>query len=805
MSRLKQFGMRYIILFVAFAILSRSEASEVTGRLIKENKEAYSHQEIYLSNGKVVRTNEQGAFVFNDIQKGEYHINTEMGGQMVTIQWFVVDDSNKPINLGEILIERNLQLKETEITDRSNRVSVERLPDVKDNVIYAGKKNEVLKLSTGSSNLAQNMSRQVFAKVPGVQVWESDGSGVQMGIATRGLSPNRMWEFNTRQNGYDIAADPFGYPESYYTPSVESLDRIEVVRGAASLQYGPQFGGMINYIKKRSISKKPIGVESMQTFGAYGMFSSFNAIGGNIGKFSYYGNINYRKSNGWRQNNEYQTWNGFINLGYQLTKKISVGVEFTHMDQLVQQPGGLNDSMFKADAQQSLRSRNWFDLKWNIPAISIDYAISKNHQLKIKMFGLFADRSSIGYLEAINKPDTINSATGQYASRRIDVDRYTNYGLEARHLYSYVLFNKKHALAAGIKYFNGTTERFRNTNGNKGTGYDLSVTSEVKAVDMVYHTRNVALFAENIFYVTRKWSITPGVRYEHIENTADGKYASAANAVISDAMSKRNFVLLGVGSQYEITSSTNIYFNYSQAYRPVLFSDITPSATTDSIDANLKDASGFNMDLGYRGNFGKVLVLDVSAFYMQYNNRIGSYAVNGRNYKSNIGNSVSKGIESYIEFIPTALMNNTKFGQIALFNSLSINDSKYTSWINPDPTKNLENKVVENAPAYINRYGITYSFKHFTTTFQQSHVGLAYSDALNTTKYDATGVNGVIPAYQVADWSFSIRVKKVFQLNGGINNVGDTKYFTRRGGGYPGPGLLPADGRLWYMGVGVKF
>ncbi len=53
--------------------------------------------------------------------------------------------------------------------------------------------------------------RQVLAKVPGIYILESDGSCIQVGIAIRGLSPNRSRDFNVRQNGYDISADPFGY------------------------------------------------------------------------------------------------------------------------------------------------------------------------------------------------------------------------------------------------------------------------------------------------------------------------------------------------------------------------------------------------------------------------------------------------------------------------------------------------------------------------------------------------------------------------------------------------------------------
>ena len=122
------------------------------------------------------------------------------------------------------------------------------LPAIDGVRIYGGKKSAFISPEKLNIDLSSNNSRQLFGRIPGIMVWESDGSGIQTGIATRGLSPNRSWEFNIRQNGYDIASDVFGYPEAYYTPPADAVAKIEVLRGASSLQYGPQFGGMINYV-----------------------------------------------------------------------------------------------------------------------------------------------------------------------------------------------------------------------------------------------------------------------------------------------------------------------------------------------------------------------------------------------------------------------------------------------------------------------------------------------------------------------------------------------------------------------------
>ena len=51
--------------------------------------------------------------------------------------------------------------------------SPERMPEIKENVLFSGKKNEVLRLSNINANLASNNPREIFARIPGVTIWEN--------------------------------------------------------------------------------------------------------------------------------------------------------------------------------------------------------------------------------------------------------------------------------------------------------------------------------------------------------------------------------------------------------------------------------------------------------------------------------------------------------------------------------------------------------------------------------------------------------------------------------------------------------
>ena len=684
------------------------------------------------------------------------------------------------------------------------------MPDSKENVIYAGKKLSVIRLDKLNANLSINNTRQVFGKVPGMTIWENDGSGIQAGIASRGLSPNRSWEFNVRQNGYDISSEAYGYPEAYYTPPMEALETIEVIRGAASLQYGPQFGGVINYKIKKADPNKVIAFETQQTAGSYGLFNTFNAIGGTYKKVSYYGYMHHRSADGWRSNSTYQTFTGYLAVNYKLSSKINLGVEYSKMNYKSQQPGGLTDQQFNDNDRQSGRARNWFGAPFETAALNFDVQITENTALKLKAFANIAQRNSVGYVKAINIKDSINPQTDQYNPRQVDRDKYENYGAELRMSTKYNMLGKQNVLAYGLRAYKGNTNRNQLGIGSTGNDFDLVLSNPTYGRAMQYRTNNYAAFAENIFYIGNKLKVVPGARFEIIENSKAGYINTTAAGNVIPEKRTRNILLYGAGAEFKITQQSNLYGNYTRAFRPVTFSELTPSATTEVIDQNLQDAQGFNADMGYRGSVNKFINFDIGIFYLSYENRIGTITQNGLPFKTNIGASVSQGIESYIEIdVMKIFTDRSKFGSMSVFASNAFIDAKYTEWNNPaiaaDPLKSIKDKKVEYAPAYIHRFGSSYSFKKFTATYQYNTTAAVFTDAANTELPNATATVGKLPAYQLMDLTISYHFLEQYTIKLSVNNLTDQKYATRRSGGYPGPGILPGNGRSIFISFGAKF
>lgn len=723
----------------------------------------------------------------------------------------------------QIIAQGSKKLPEVHVQGNKNSVIIQ--SSNQDFLILEGKKNETILLDNVISNKATNNIRQAMAKVPGLNYWETDGSGIQIGISTRGLNPNRSWEFNTRQNGYDISSDVFGYPEAYYNPPLEAVDRIEIIRGSGSLQYGPQFGGLVNYILKRNVNNKPLAFEGAITAGSYGMVSLYTALSGNTKKWNYYFYNHMRKGDGWRDNGYYDIRNSHGFLQYKFNEKSNISFELTNMNYQNQIGGGLTDAAFKENWRQSNRARNWFGTPWTIANIQYNSKFSDNYNMQISAFGLWGERNSVGFLAAANVVDAVNPLTGLQANRQIDRDFYRNFGIEWRNRITYKINHRTQDLSLGIRAYTAHTDRNQRGRGTTGADFDLTELNGYFPLALDFNTKNMAAFAENTFHISDKFSVTPGVRYEFIESTMTGRLNKTATAetMAPNTEITRNVLLGGLSFQYKNCEKWSIYGSATQAFRPVLFSELVPPATTDVIDPNLKDNSGWNIDLGFRGNIAGVFKYDVSGFYLLYNNKIGTVrkfindnpALASYQYRTNLGQAIHRGIESFIEIDVTKFLKQDQgFGRMSVYNSAAYIDAYYTDFKTYSVTgtapnvkiteTNLKGNEVEYAPRWIVSTGINYSYKRFGIQIQSRTTSDFFTDASNTEAANAAATAGKIEGYTVLDLSAQYKVNGKYNLGFGINNLNDKNYATRRAGGYPGPGLIPGEGRTWYVSFGVK-
>jgi Fe(3+) dicitrate transport protein len=681
------------------------------------------------------------------------------------------------------------------------------LPDVTGTYIFAGKKTFVISPDAGKANLSNSNIRTIFGTIPGVNVWELSGNGFQVNIGTRGTDTHRSNETNVRQNGYNTNSDLFGYPEAHYVPQFAAVEQIQIVRGSAALQFGSQYGGMVNYKVKEGDTSKVFSIQSEQSAGSNNYFNSFNAVGGKSGKWTYYAYFANRTGDGYRSNSAFTGQWFYANVKYQFNAKGSLALQFSRVNFKEKDAGGLNDAQFNADSRQATRTRNYFDPEINIPALLFNYNLSNRTKLEVTSHVISGQRNSVQFLANPGVADTVNKKLNTFNPRQVDRDFYLGFTTEARLLTRYKLGDLTSTFTSGLRYFTETTTRDQKGTGSTGSDYDLRLTVPY-GIALKLRTHNYAAFAENLFQITPKLSITPGARYEIINTNLDGVIDNAKDHVSYG--NKRRFPLFGTGIQYQLTNSSQFYGNISQAYRPFSYANIIPGNDLAVVNPNLKDSRGYSTDLGYRGNVGTIFNYDLDFYYVYYGNRIGNLTeLNSAKqtyiYTTNIGNASAKGIELYTEVSLLRSFDKTSVSDLRLFNSFSYDHARYTSGSLSAGTSNisLKGNWLEGTPEWINRTGLSYLNSHVTTTLQYSYVGKNFTDA-NNTVFNPTGLSGIVPAYHVFDWSLNYSFLKQYHIFGSINNVLNAKYFTRRITILPGPGILPADGRTFNIGFGIK-
>ena len=685
-----------------------------------------------------------------------------------------------------------------EVTIQGEKLfSIERLPKIHGTYLWSGKKNEVINVQNLDANITEKTPRQIFSKVPGVFVYDMDGSGNQTNISTRGLDPHRGWEFNIRKNGIITNSDMYGYPASHYSMPMEAVERIELVRGTGSLQYGAQFGGMLNYVSKKPDTTGAFHLESVNSVGSFNTLGIHVAISGTVGKFGYYAYYNKRTSDGYRENGHSDFDAQSVVLTYQAADNVKITAELGRSDFSYQLPGPLTDSMFYADPRQSTRSRNYYSPEIYVPSVTLDWRIGVRTTLSWVVSAVLGSRESVLFNQPANVVDAIDPSTLQYAPRVVDIDHYNSYTSELRLLHQYSLGAMSGALTGGLQVMNNDQHRQQQGKGTTGTDFDLSLTDGVWGRDLHFKTKNIALFAENSFWITPALVVTPGVRVELGQTDMTGTINYYDPGDLPQTI-QHHFPLFGLNAEYLLPSGNNLYAGWSQAYRPVIFQDVIPASTFEVSDDNLKDSGGYNLELGYRGSY-RGLRWDISAFSVRYNNRTGTLASDATSdgafyvLRTNIGNSVTNGIELFVEY---PLVQREK-SAITIFTSTALFDSEYRDAYVRSGNDNIAiggNKI-ESVPDIISRNGVTFRYDDLSISFLYSYTGESFADPLNTAKPSSSGSVGIVPSYGILDINASLKIFSKMRVRFNVSNVTDKQYFTKRPEFYPGPGVWSSDGR----------
>ena len=308
---------------------------------------------------------------------------------------------------------------------------------------------------------------------------------------------------------------------------------------------------------------------------------------------------------------------------------------------------------------------------------------------------MIASRESLGYLDQINRIDPM-------LKRNLILGQFKNIGNETRLIHLYEKKKLPWAFLIGTRIYKGNSIGIQ---GDASNGSDANfefinsqnnISSDFIESNYNFPSYNFSLFAEHIFNISKKLSITPGLRYEYINTSSNGnyriEYPDLAGNIIFDTIINENrnnnrsfFLLSGIGLNYKINMDIEFYTNISENYRSVNFADMQIRNPNFKIDPILKDERGFNSDIGIRGTIKNILYFDASLYYLYYNNRIGTTLETDTNlfntfqYRTNISKSRTLGIESVLEINWTNLHQENLLHKISTFFNFAYNNAQYIS------------------------------------------------------------------------------------------------------------------------------
>ncbi len=660
------------------------------------------------------------------------------------------------------------------------------LPDTQGTRINVGKKTSILDFD-GQPRINGNNYRQALAQAPGLLLSEETSPLVSIGY--RGLEPHRAQFTQVLSDGIPIHADQFGYPEAYYTPPLDTVDRIEFTRGGAAMMYGPQPGGALNYVTHRPRTDRPFSGATLHTFGSEDYYSSFSYLDGTVGRVGYYGYYNHRESDGIRSaNSDYSldAWLGRFVLDGTSASRVVLTLETYEEEH--GEPGGLTFAAtpgaanYLADRRAPSRLFDRFNLDRKAASLIWERDFGR---------GTFAARAwAIDYVRASRRQGgggfgTLPSGTAAFTNT-IERQQFTTLGAEARLRLDWG-DRQRHVFTSGIQVFDTDSPR------TDARGGAADATSGTVLTKSQRHVFAAPVFAENLFRLGAL-SLTPGVRLESIRQEV-GEVVNTAKTAAGTPLGTREdrptVPLFGLAAAYDLPAKAQLYFNASQSYRPMIFTQAVPNGATNVVNADLEEGRAFQYELGYRAQPAAGLVVDLSVFHLEFDNQIGAFALpGGRSTVANVGRAVHRGIEVGANYdLLRALRGAHSRSALTLYANALLLDAAFKAGA-------AAGRTPQYAPDHLVRTGLVF------TRGAELKVGLTGTLSADAYADDANTAQRYVPAYAVWDLTAEMKLRGTpVRLIGGINNVFDEDYYNR----IRPDGIDPAPRRNFYVGAALEF
>ncbi|MDT0675801.1 TonB-dependent receptor [Autumnicola musiva] len=465
-----------------------------------------------------------------------------------------------------------------------------------------------------------------FNYVPGMFV--NQGALNTNKINIRGIGARSQYSTNRVQAYFD--GIPLTTAEGELTLDdidQESLERIEIIKGPTSSIYGAGLGGSINLYSARPEEEGTSGKVKYQ-------LSSFNtskkmvSAAHNSGNTNLFANYSHVKSDGYRENGNYDRKSALVNAKVFTSENNSISflANFTTLKAFI--PSSLNEEDFMNNPETA----------------AFTWAASQGYESY--------DRGLLGVAYNHQFTDNFSNTTSVYANfrngyepRPFDILKEERLSVGARTKFSLNmdLGDMASQLSFGAEYYNewyeiGTFENLYENFENMGSVRGLRLSNNEQE-------RNYANFFGQInLEITDKWNAEAGLNinttsYNLTDLYAEDDVNQSGNYRFETVVSPR------IGTTYEIGNGKNVYASISQGFStPTVSETLTPEG---QINTDLKPETGINYEIGFKGNWlNNRFYTELALYSIQIENLLVAQRVGQDQYVGvNAGKTDHNGIE----------------------------------------------------------------------------------------------------------------------------------------------------------------
>jgi outer membrane receptor protein involved in Fe transport len=669
--------------------------------------------------------------------------------------------------------------------------SDDRLPDESGTLIFAGKLGDIAVLTDIPPVPSRNL-RVALADIPGLLVSEvSNGSWAS--LSYRGLGePHESWNVLTLQDAIPAVPDMYSYPAGYFIPPLELVDRVEFIRGAAGLLYGPQPGGAINYVMRGPRTEAGAEGQARVTMGSWDARQALANLAISDGRFAADAFVQFAEGEGPRRANSDHEQATARLRGHYIGDNATISLTLDYYTGRFGEPGGLSAARMEADRRDVSTARDRLRIERLAPTLSVDWQLDEATHVTARAFYSRFERESGRQAGGSFGQVT---PTANVIVRQLQVFDTAGIDLRVRRDFG---GQNQHAFTLGVLGHTSDAPVFVDK-GLSNADYD----GRAGALARVQRSGDTAAVFGELKLGFGDLQIVPGFRVERLRQqvveqldlalgSSTGGAPGAPNGPLGNRENVDTVPLFGLGVTWDASETLRFVANASRGFKPLLYNDgVTFQAGIDA--AGTFEASyAFTVEAGVQAEPVPPLRIDASVFRVTFEDQVGFLAGplvaappfgavgTGGARRQNVGTMRNQGIDLAVRIDlvgPEGIAKSEN--TLRLSTNLQLLDAEFTSGV-------AEGFTPQYAPEHLLRSTLAYIGK------DGARAALTFTSVGDQQGSDNNVADFFLPGYEVLDASVEWPIAGGFSIGAGINNLLDEEYAGRvrpGGGGGFDPGL----------------